>query len=107
MRSESIASIVENAGEMPVKARLVGWLAEIDALCGGGSDPTVFPALAQMMITEFPNRTIGTLALALRRGMATSGTVGHKLTWPRICQWMREAEEAIEEHHYNEHIRSK
>jgi hypothetical protein len=99
------AMVVQHGQENAVKA-VAAVITQSDMMLGGGMQPGVLVEMAHLFIDQYQGRPIGTIIMGVRRGMQQK-TIGHKLTYPLLCQWMEDMDAAVEEHNYNEHLRTK
>ncbi len=60
-------------------------------------------SITKLFLEDFGGRPVGSILMAIRNGVRQS-TVGHKLTYPILCEWMRAQDAAVEEHNYTQHL---
>lgn len=89
-----------------MEKRVCGMLFEADAICGGGTDPVALKTMSRMLLNDFGGRPAGCLIMAIQEGVKNK-MVGHKLTYPILCEWMTEQDARVELHNYNEYLSHK
>ncbi len=78
-------------------------LTNADSLLGGGMGATQLVAMTKLFMEDYGGRPVGSILMAIRNGVRQA-TVGHKLTYPILCEWMRAQDAAVEEHNYTQHM---
>lgn len=81
-------------------------LTEADGLIGSGMAPEILAKMAGLLVDDFGGRTVGNVLLAVQQGVK-SKTIGHKLTYPILCEWMYDQDARVEEHNYNQYLSTK
>ena len=81
-------------------------LAEADVMLGSGMPADALAKMSALLVDDFGGRSVGNLLLAVKAGVR-SKIVGHKLTYPILCEWMHEQDRRVEEYNYNEYLRHK
>jgi hypothetical protein len=99
----SLKALANNGSIEPVVVATVQVLAKAYALHGGGLSPQQLALVARVFMEDFGGRPVGSILMAIRNGVRQS-TVGHKLTYPILCEWMRAQDAAVEEHNYTQHL---
>lgn len=74
-----------------------------DAAAGGRMTQGELEAAAKGLVSDFPNLSIQFIALAIRRGIM-HGEVFGKVTYDRLCKWVRDAQEEVREQNENDHL---
>lgn len=87
-----------------MQAQILALITQADIALGGGTPKDNIALLVKLFMEDFYGRPIGAIIKAVRDGIRKS-TVGHKLTYPLLCGWVYDMDEAIEQHNYNEHVR--
>lgn len=93
-------------GTDPVEEALVGALVAADTVLGGGMGKPQIAVITSLFLDDFKGRPMGTILMAIRYGIQQKA-IGHKLTYPMLCEWVAAIDAQVEEHNYNEHLRSK
>ena len=101
-----MAACVRQFGQDAVEVELVGALVAADTVIGGGMGKEQIAALTRLFLDDFSNRPIGSILMAIRHGIQQK-TVGHKLTYPMLCEWVAAIDAQVEEHNFNEYLRHK
>lgn len=89
-----------------VATEVIGALSMADTAIGGGTSADQMQVVAGFFIDDFKGRPVGTILMAIRNGIQQK-TIGHKLTYPMLCEWVAAIDAQVEEHNYNEHLRTK
>jgi len=99
-------SCIREFGQDAVEESLVGALVAADTVLGGGMGKPQIAVMTSLFLDDFKGRPIGTILLAIRYGIQQKA-IGHKLTYPMLCEWVAAIDAQVEEHNYNEHLRTK
>ena len=99
-------SCIREFGQDPVEESLVGALVAADTVLGGGMAKPQIAVMTNLFLDDFKGRPIGTILMAIRYGIQQK-VIGHKLTYPLLCEWVNAIDAQVEEHNYNEHLRTK
>ena len=106
IKTPSMLSCIREFGIEPVEEQLVGALVAADTAIGGGMGRQQLAVITSLFIDDFKGRPVGTILMAIRYGIQQK-TIGHKLTYPMLCEWVAAIDAQVEEHNYNEHLRTK
>ncbi len=106
MRTHSLKAYEAKFGSLPMEMRITDLLIAADGFIGAGTDPKVIKGMARMFMDDFGSRPAGCVVQAIRDGVKTQ-TVGHKLTYPILCQWMNEMDARVEAENYNQYLATK
>lgn len=106
IKTPSMLACIREFGQDPVEESLVGALVAADTVLGGGMGKPQVAAMTNLFLDDFKGRPIGTILLAIRYGIQQK-VIGHKLTYPLLCEWVNAIDAQVEEHNYNEHLRTK
>lgn len=106
MQTPAIMTLTKSLGEQEVVGRILSMLIQVDSLMGGGMNEQTLAFMAKMTVEHYGGRPIGTLARALTTGVR-SKVIGHKLTFPLLCEWIERVDAEIEQMNYNEYLRHK
>lgn len=97
---------VRQYGPKPVATQIVEAFCQADTVLGGGTSMDAIRVITTLFIDDFKGRPIGTILLAIRYGIQQKA-IGHKLTYPMLCEWVAAIDAQVEEHNYNEYLRTK
>lgn len=103
LATPSIIALVREHGRQSVEEQVFAAITAADGLLGGGMSAPQLVALTRMFLDDFGGRPVGSILMAIRNGVRQA-TVGHKLTYPILCEWMRAQDAAVEEHNYTQHL---
>ena len=106
IKTPSMLAGIREFGQDPGEESLVGALVAADTVLGGGMGKPQVAAMTSLFLDDFKGRPIGTILLAIRYGIQQK-VIGHKLTYPLLCEWVNAIDAQVEEHNYNEHLRTK
>ena len=106
IKTPSMLACIREFGQDPVEESLVGALVAADTVLGGGMGKPQVAAMTNLFLDDFKGRPIGTILMAIRYGIQQK-VIGHKLTYPLLCEWVNAIDAQVEEHNYNEHLRTK
>jgi len=103
LATPSLKALARDGAFEPVVVATVKVLSHADALLGGGLSAQQLAMVARVFMEDYGGRPVGSILMAIRNGVRQS-TVGHKLTYPILCEWMRAQDAAVEEHNYTQHM---
>ena len=106
VKTPSLLACVRQYGPQPVATQMVDAFCQADVALGGGTSTDTIRVITTLFMDDFKGRAIGTLLLAIRYGIQQK-VIGHKLTYPLLCEWVNAIDAQVEEHNYNEHLRTK
>ena len=106
MNTNSLKAYEAKFGAVAMEMRVGAMLFEANEFLGGGMDGNVLKAMARMLLDDFGSRTAGCFIMAIKAGVKKL-TIGHKLTYPILCEWMHEQDKRVEEHNFNEYLSHK
>lgn len=106
IKTPSMLACIREFGQDQVEESLVGALVAADTVLGGGMAKPQIAVMTNLFLDDFNGRPIGTILMAIRYGIQQK-VIGHKLTYPLLCEWVNAIDAQVEEHNYNEHLRTK
>ena len=106
IKTPSMLACIREFGQDPVEESLVGALVAADTVLGGGMAKPQIAVMTNLFLDDFNGRPIGTILMAIRYGIQQK-VIGHKLTYPLLCEWVNAIDAQVEDHNYNEHLRTK
>ena len=89
-----------------MEMRVAGMLFEANELLGAGTEAHVLKTMSRLLLDDFSSRTAGCFIMAIKAGVKKQ-TIGHKLTYPILCEWMHEQDARVEEHNFNQYLSHK
>lgn len=99
-------SCIRQFGKDQVEEAIVGALVAADTALGGGMGKPQIALLTNLFVDDFSNRPMGSILMAIRYGIQQKA-IGHKLTYPMLCEWVAAIDAQVEEHNFNEYLRHK
>jgi len=106
MNTHSLKAYEAKFGAASMERRVGDMLLEADGLLGGGTDVNVLKTMSRLLLDDFSSRTAGCFIMAIKAGVKKQ-TIGHKLTYPILCEWMYDQDKRVEEHNFNEYLSHK
>lgn len=106
MNTNTLKAYEQRFGSVAMEMRIGVVLFEANELLGAGMDPNALKAMSRMLMNDFPGCPAGCFIMAVKEGVKTQ-TIGHKLTYPILCQWMHEQDARVEEHNFNQYLSHK
>ena len=106
IKTPSMLRCIREFGLEPVELQVASTLVAADTAMGGGMAREQIAVITRLFMEDFRGRPMGTILMAIRYGIQQKA-FGHKLTYPMLCEWVAAIDAQVEEHNYNEHLRTK
>jgi hypothetical protein len=105
-KTPPLSMVLAEHGHDLVAQSFTKYLSAADAALGGGMSQEQIAIISTLAMDDFKCYAIGNIIRAIRRGVKQKA-VGHKLTYPMLCEWMEAVCAEVEQMNYNEYLRHK
>lgn len=105
-KTPALITVIKEHGLDPVQESMTKYLSIADAAIGGGLSKEQIALIAGLMMEDFKGYAVGNILRAIRKGIKNK-TVGHKLTYPILCEYMDNVLAEVEQMNHNEYLRHK
>lgn len=106
MNTNSLKAYEARFGARYMETSVANMLVEADSICGGGTDPGALKTMSRLLLDDFGGMPAGCFIQAMKEGVKGK-VVGHKLTYPILCEWMHEQDKRVEEYNYNQYLATR